>query len=326
MKYTVVMPFMFRPFRDECLANCLFANVLEVDNTVDNLGCTRSYNLGVDRMRADDADWLIVLSPAVRFGEAGGLDFIAELERRPSQSVVSAEGVFGWHLIAFARATIEAAGRWDENFHPCYYDDLDYSIRIHKALPDAVWGGVPVDVSDTIMAHSIKLAGLQVPDAELEAYFTRKWGHGHGHEFDEYHDHPFGNPDYPIGYWPQTERGGGWDEPAPAPEQTPKPGHLVGRRVATVGEIEQPGDYCGPVKGYTGDSLACFFLKPNARDGDAPLPARSIQHVAFPPHTYRECADGSLEIRASIGDTVRGGSESDGWHGYLDEGHVWRKV
>lgn len=100
---------------------------------------------------------------------------------------------------------------------------------------------------------------------------------------------------------------------------------MIGRRVATVAEIVKPGDYCGPVPGY-GGTLACFFLKPNARDEDAPPWARSLQHVTFPPHTYRECEDGSLEIRASIGDTAGQRTESDGWHGFLDEGHVWRKV
>jgi len=102
---------------------------------------------------------------------------------------------------------------------------------------------------------------------------------------------------------------------------------MIGRRVATVGEIERRGDYCGPVKGYTGDLEACFFLKPNARDEGIPARARSIQHVCFPPHTYRECADGSLEIRPSISNLLRGdaaGRSDDGWHGWLDEGHVWR--
>ena len=101
---------------------------------------------------------------------------------------------------------------------------------------------------------------------------------------------------------------------------------LIGRRVATVAEVVNPGDYCGPIHGYTHDKLSCFFLKPNARDEDAPPAARSIQHVSFPPHTFRECADGSLEIRQSIGDTAGGSTESDGWHGFLDEGHVWRQV
>jgi len=101
---------------------------------------------------------------------------------------------------------------------------------------------------------------------------------------------------------------------------------FIGRRVSTVAEITQPGDYCGPIRGYTHDAVSCFFLKPNARDEDAPPAARSIQHVNFPPHTFRECADGSLEIRASIGDTAGNSKESDGWHGFLDEGHVWRQV
>lgn len=40
--------------------------------------------------------------------------------------------------------------------------------------------------------------------------------------------------------------------------------------------IERPGDYCGPVKGWTGDKPAVFFLKPNALDPDAPPIAREI--------------------------------------------------
>lgn len=92
---------------------------------------------------------------------------------------------------------------------------------------------------------------------------------------------------------------------------------------------ELPGDYSGPVLGYTGDRPMVQFLKPNARDVDAPAIARSVQHVTSPPHTFRECEDGSLEIRASLGDVHHGGDgvdRSDGWHGYLDEGHVWRRV
>ncbi len=88
---------------------------------------------------------------------------------------------------------------------------------------------------------------------------------------------------------------------------------------------KQPGDYMGPIVGYTGDLPAVFFLKPNAKDPDAPRRARAISHVVSPPHTFRECPDGSLEIRPSLSDFAAGGGDSDGWHGYLDEGHVWRK-
>ncbi len=98
---------------------------------------------------------------------------------------------------------------------------------------------------------------------------------------------------------------------------------MTGRRLPLGVMPENPGEYMGPIMGWTGDVPAVFFLKPNARDPDAPKCARAIQHVVSPPHVYRECADGSLEIRESLGDDHNG--VSDGWHGYLDEGHSWRK-
>jgi hypothetical protein len=105
---------------------------------------------------------------------------------------------------------------------------------------------------------------------------------------------------------------------------------LKGRRVQSMDAIEQPGDYFGPHVGQTGDLPAVFFLKPNARDDGVSPRARSVQHVCSPPHTFRECPDGSLEIRPSISSFVRDVPHtpefSDGWHGYLDAGHIWRKV
>ena len=93
---------------------------------------------------------------------------------------------------------------------------------------------------------------------------------------------------------------------------------MVGRRVATVAEIERPGDYCGPIRGFTGDTVACWFLLPNARDHGCPPPQRSLRHVTFPPHTYHKCPNRSLKIRNSIGAMPY-------WHGFLDEGHIWRE-
>lgn len=104
---------------------------------------------------------------------------------------------------------------------------------------------------------------------------------------------------------------------------------LTGRRVSSMAEIEQPGDYYGPDASYTGAVPAVFFLKPNARGEGAPPRARSVQHVCSPPHTFRECPDGSLAIQPSISNRLRGdttGHSDDGWHGYLDEGHIWRQV
>jgi hypothetical protein len=101
---------------------------------------------------------------------------------------------------------------------------------------------------------------------------------------------------------------------------------MIGRRVQSMDDIERPGDYFGPTTAYTGGKPAVFFLKPNARDDDAPKIARSVQHVTSPPHVFRECPDGSLEIRESISDRRQGSTASDGWHGYLNQGHEWVQV
>lgn len=108
---------------------------------------------------------------------------------------------------------------------------------------------------------------------------------------------------------------------------------MIGRRIPHKDHefpaLELPGDYAGPIMGYTGGSPAVFFLKPNSRDADAPPGARSVQHVCSPPHVFTEMPDGSLQIRESISDRKRHqdpGTPGDGWHGYLDAGHAWRQV
>lgn len=46
---------------------------------------------------------------------------------------------------------------------------------------------------------------------------------------------------------------------------------MIGRRLPLGEWPKEPGDYVGPIVGYTGDVPAAFFLKPNARD-----PGRSV--------------------------------------------------
>lgn len=104
---------------------------------------------------------------------------------------------------------------------------------------------------------------------------------------------------------------------------------MTGRRIPVVLDAmtwpTEPGDYVGPVKGWTGDLPAVFFLKPNARDEGAPPSARGVQYIVSPPHTFTEEADGTLTIGPSISDMRRDSTVSDGWHGFLEHG-VWRQV
>jgi hypothetical protein len=102
---------------------------------------------------------------------------------------------------------------------------------------------------------------------------------------------------------------------------------MIGRRIPVepgkFPSLELPGDYAGPIMGFTGPVPAVFFYKPNSRDPKAPRIARSVQHVVSPPHSFTEEPDGSLTIMASLGDMHDG--ESDGWHGYLIKG-VWSQI
>lgn len=98
---------------------------------------------------------------------------------------------------------------------------------------------------------------------------------------------------------------------------------MLGKRLPIVdGKLNpptNPGEYCGPVYGYTGpqNHPAIFFLLPIARDEGVPHEAKFIHHVECPPHVFTEEPDGSLTIRESIG---AGPRPNYYWHGYLTEG------
>jgi hypothetical protein len=210
---------------EECRATmhpAFLPNVLWVDNTEHNIGIMAAHNLGVDRMRETGADWLVVMSAAIRFGAPGGLDFIAHLDANPGHDVLEGpcwtpdsrgQGVYGWHLIAFHRRTIDAAGRWDENFTPYGFCDLDMSLRIQRAMSIPAdgrpfWVKVPCDVRDAGMAHGIHLAGVRTETNNLIDYFRRKWGRHPGASDVPAYGRPFNNPDNPIWYWPTAANGG----------------------------------------------------------------------------------------------------------------------
>jgi hypothetical protein len=102
---------------------------------------------------------------------------------------------------------------------------------------------------------------------------------------------------------------------------------VIGRRVATVDEIERAGDYAGPFDDQE-NVRGVWFLLPTHEGGtkfERPTRGSGLHRVTEPPWSFRECTDGSLEIRASIA-CGRHDPEGEYWHGYLDEGHVWRTV
>jgi hypothetical protein len=219
MKYAIVMPFIYKPWADACLASCKLPveNILAVDNTVENRGVAASWNLGIEKMKVQDADWLIILSAAIRFGEKGGHDFIQALENHPECAVIEAAMGIGWHLIAFSKKAIELAGKFDENFYPAYYEDLDYSWRLKMAYEDLdpthnisnspIWHKEIVDVMIAGFAHGVTLGGVRADTTKLVQYYIQKWG---GETGRERFMRPFNNVENLIKFWPHSERGGEW--------------------------------------------------------------------------------------------------------------------
>jgi hypothetical protein len=205
MKYVACLPFRVKEFRDEFMSGCKL-NIFEVDNTENNLGIMVSHNLGVKKLYEDDAEWFIILSAALRFGEPGGLDLIEYLKTTDAQ-IVEGFDLYGWHLMAFRKDVVDAVGEWDENFSPYGYDDLDYAIRIKKAIPNVKWEKIKFDISDTVMGHSISLGGVRSNDNVLHQYFYNKWGHypGGGNPIEEYYDTPFNLPNVDVKYYPKED-------------------------------------------------------------------------------------------------------------------------
>lgn len=105
---------------------------------------------------------------------------------------------------------------------------------------------------------------------------------------------------------------------------------MKGRRVASFDDIERAGDYFGPIDEVDEDGnvigRGVWFLLPiheGTSPYERPTPGSGLHRASEPPWVFRECEDGSLEIRESIA-CGRHDPEGEYWHGYLDEGHEWR--
>lgn len=233
-KWIGVLPWVHKPYRDECVETMspeFYKRVVEIDNSENNIGIMKSHNIGVVSMKAAQADWLIIISAAIRFGKNGGEDFIDILDKYPDHYVIHAasqnvkggmqqdgesgghNAVFGLHLTAFHRTVFDNIGTWDENFSNYGLDDIDLSLRLQKFYKGArneqgtpLWNTYPCDVGDTTMSHSINLGhikGCAYPPRN--AYFMRKWGRDGGEWQSMGYEHPFGHPSLPLSFWPSPE-------------------------------------------------------------------------------------------------------------------------
>lgn len=226
MKYVCVIPFAYKPYFDEFVLtlkipreNCLF---ISDTDPVGAIGIMKAHNIGIDFMRERGANWLIVMSAGIRFGESGGLDFIKVIEDHPELLVINGAGLnrengqvmaMGYHLTAFRVEVFSGIGRWDENFTPYGFDDIDLMLRMKKYFgSEYKVDSFPVDMEHVSRSHSIELAKVEAPSEPRIQYFTEKWGrHPGAWQWDGW-AYPFNNSEHSLAYWPPAANGGKWDD------------------------------------------------------------------------------------------------------------------
>lgn len=199
VRYQVVLPSIYPPYTEACLATCKWENILVVDNASGvNRGVSASWNMGVDEMWSQGADWLILLSAGCRFGDPGGEDFLEGLAQYPQAWAVEATKGIGWHMIGLNRKVFDHVGYFDENLFPGDWNDNDMTYRVR--LSDGLKGlqdnhpKIPCDVTAQ-WNHGRKLGGATSYTFVIEEYFRLKWA-------DYSAIHPFADPSKPISWWP----------------------------------------------------------------------------------------------------------------------------
>lgn len=228
MKYVVCVPYAYQLYFDEFKAtlkipdeNCLFIDDTDPDNRI---GIMKAHNMGIDFMRERGADWLIVMSAGIRFGKKGGLDFIELLKLHNDLHVINGAGrvtfegeaeqviAMGYHLTAFKAEIFTGIGRFDENFTPYGFDDIDLMLRMKKHFGNALKVDTfIVNMWHVSRSHSIELGGVKSPSEPRIQYFTEKWGrHPGAWQWDGW-EYPFNDPKNSVAFWPPAPNGGKWD-------------------------------------------------------------------------------------------------------------------
>lgn len=206
--FVAVLPAIDYDLATSCLNSMCWAlsrNLLLVDNSADhaiaqwakprpeirwiaqaaegvpaNRGVPRSWNLGVDWMRANDDEYLIIISQSILFGASRGQDFLDDLaDRRPPWIMHSQ---CGWKLIAISRALFSRVGLFDEVFSPGYREETDLLYRCHLAgLPspqynDGRFDQVTVDIESRGDALMVKSGQATIDFGANTAIWNAKWG------------------------------------------------------------------------------------------------------------------------------------------------------
>lgn len=163
-----------------------FEKRLKVLRNDNNQGYARGCNQG---MRATTKDVIVLLNNDVVIRSAFQRQIVDALDENPKRVICGklVDWKGGWNqfgdlvipyaegwCFAFRRQFIVDVGLFDEQFTPCYYEDVDLSYRAVKAGYELKQLALPI--------HHIRgQTGMQLPDHDAithahRALFAQKWG------------------------------------------------------------------------------------------------------------------------------------------------------
>jgi hypothetical protein len=139
-----------------------------------NLGVAASWNMVMKV--TPKAPWWLIVNHDVWFAP-GDLDRLAEAVDPHEAEIVH---LLGFAAFAITRPALERVGYFDENFHPAYDEDLDYSRRCELASVPRVTiaSGIGHVGSATIYANELYRQANGKTHGLNDDYYKRKWG-GH---------------------------------------------------------------------------------------------------------------------------------------------------
>jgi GT2 family glycosyltransferase len=145
---------------------------LRVVEPPSNLGFPASVNLVIRTAPAEP--WWCIANADTEFGQ-GDLGRLAAAMADPAPRWA---GIVDWRVFGLNAAAVDAAGFWDENFHPAYCEDADYEWRCSLAGVEMVrlMGATKHIGSVGYLSDPRKAAGNARSYPSNLAYYSRKWG------------------------------------------------------------------------------------------------------------------------------------------------------
>jgi len=166
----------------------------------ENLGCARSWNLGIK----EGHEWTFVISSSMNFPH-GFQSAIDALNRNDNEYILLTWNA--WHCNAVSQKLIKKIGYFDENFYPARLEDSDFMRRVYFAGIE--WKGATngdgaqfeTTGGESQMASASFKSGIHYNAKALGDYYEKKWGNRNPNEEAQY-DLPF--RDKPLDYWPKA--------------------------------------------------------------------------------------------------------------------------